>query len=136
MLMAVCNYPLGMEDGRIQNSQLTASSQWDATLAPAHARLNGETGAGAWHPAVADTNEWIQVDLLETQGVSGIVLQGRAFGDNPQYTQKYRVKYSDDDSSWMWVTDDNQEQAKVRRAALGFGVRGFGFLFWGFGFWI
>ena len=104
-----------MEDGRIQDSQLTASSYWDAAVVPAKARLNHGAGIGdAWHPKVFTTNEWIQVDLGVSTSVTGLVLQGRDKDNNAhQYVTTYWVQYSDDTTSWIWVTDVDQQNAKV-----------------------
>ena len=106
--------PLGMEDGRIQDSQLTASSHANVNVAPAKARLNHGAGIGdAWHPRVFTTNEWIQVDLNVSTAVTGLVLQGRDKDNNRlQYVTKYRVQYSDA-TSWIWIRDVDKLDAKV-----------------------
>ena len=102
-----------MEDGRILNSQLTASTQ-HPDIAPVHARLNRlHQLAGAWGPIIKDAYQWIQVDLGFTKMVSGIVLQGRN-GDYNQYVTKYTVLYSDDANSWRWVKDSNGHNNMVR----------------------
>ena len=106
-----------MEDGRIQDSQLTASSFWDDAVAPAKARLNHGAGSGdAWHPNEFTTNEWIQVDLGLATAVTGVVLQGRdrAMDYNLQCVTKYRVQHSDDATAWIWIRDVNE--AKVKSA--------------------
>ena len=118
IMITVCNYPLGMEDGRIQDSQLTASSQYSDDLAPAYARLNqpaveGGSG-GAWHPKGSDTSKWIQVDLSIITMVTGIISQGRGRAANNQWTTKYNVQRSDNAALWMWVMGVNQQDALVR----------------------
>ena len=106
-----------MEDGRIKDNQLTASSQWSDGLAPTYARLNQPAGYngshGAWHPAVYNTSQWIQVDLRVSKMVTGIVIQGRDNEVN-EWTTKYRVQYSDDATLWILVTGVNQHNATVR----------------------
>ena len=106
-----------MEDGRIQDSQLTASSHWgDDTSSAARARLNHGPGSGdAWHPKVFTTNEWLQVDLGVSTAVTGLVLQGRDLNNNNlQCVTKYRVQYSDDATVWVWIREANQQDAKVK----------------------
>ena len=46
---------------------------------------------GAWCPNVADTNQWIQVDLVNTTYVTGVLTQGRS--DDAQWVTKYKVQY-------------------------------------------
>ena len=97
-----CVEQLGMEDGRIRDSQITASSVWDNNVAfygPTNARLNHPAAvddgnlitAGAWTQYIDDINRWIQVDLGVSMIVSGIVLQGREDAD--QWVTKYKVTY-------------------------------------------
>ena len=105
-----------MEDGRIQDSQLTASSYWgDTHVGSTHARLNHGAGLGdAWTPNIFTTNEWIQVDLNVSTTVTGLVLQGRdKDNNNLQCVTKYRVQYSDDAIAWIWISDVDQQDVKV-----------------------
>ena len=108
-----------MEDGRIQDSQLTASSYYGDAVAPSNARLNHGAGSGdAWHQSEFSMNEWLQVDLGVTTAVTGLVLQGRdrAMDWNFQCVTKYRVQYSDGATAWLWIRDVNQQEAKVKLA--------------------
>ena len=106
-----------MEDGRIQNSQLTASSENSELTAPAFARLNQPAGTesnGCWRPLNnADPFKWIQVDLLVIEIVTGIILQGRGDPDKSHWTTNYKVQFSDDATSWTWEKDVNQQNATV-----------------------
>ena len=75
-----CDSPLGMEDRRIPDSQITASSEYDSNHGPTNARLNrpadGST-IGAWSARTNDLLPWIQVDFGAPKMVSGIMMQGR-----------------------------------------------------------
>ena len=106
-----------MEDGRITDGQLTASSQYGNKLAPMYARLNQPAGGGgsggAWHPKGSDTSKWIQVDLSIITMVTGIISQGREATIN-QWTTKYKVQRSDNAALWTWVMNVNQQDAMVR----------------------
>ena len=50
--------PLGMEDGLIDDTQITASSYLDNSSVPWNARLNHES---VWTPSRNDNDSWIQV---------------------------------------------------------------------------
>ena len=59
-----CNFPLGMEDGRIRDKDITASDFHVDSSAAHFARFNSHKGAGAWcHPSIAkdNENEYLQV---------------------------------------------------------------------------
>ena len=111
-----------MEDGRITDSQITASSEYvDAMYhGPTNARLNkpAESGvaSGSWAAQTMDTNQWIQVDLKIATWVTGVMIQGRA-GTN-QWVKKFKVQYSDDGEKWKYIrTADYQgEQVNVRKS--------------------
>ena len=110
-----CVDPLGMEDRRIQDNQITSSTAYDANHAAYYARLNRPASGnsrGAWCTTNTDSSPWIQVDLGVSKNVSGIVLQGRA--DYDRWVTKYMVNYSDDGISWLNVESDNPEDDRVR----------------------
>ena len=50
--------PLGMEDGLIEDTQISASSYLKNSSVPWNARLNKES---SWAPVRNDNNSWIQV---------------------------------------------------------------------------
>ena len=106
-----------MEDWRIADGQITASTYTDFRYVPSNARLNragdSTTSFSSWSSAFRDAYQWIQVDLGFVMMVSGIVLQGRV--EYVQYVTKYKVRYiSDDDSSWRWVKDSSGQDDMVR----------------------
>lgn len=95
-----CVEPLGMEDGRIRDSQLTASSSYQPSLVgPSKARLHSELGGGAWCPRsqVSDqtqAQEWLEVDLEEDHVITGLVTQGRfAHGLGQEYAELYMLQF-------------------------------------------
>ena len=83
--------PLGMENGEIEDSQLSAS---DATGGHPYteARLHG---IKAWKSDEPDT--WIQVHFGQTTNVAAIATQGRHDGSNDEWVTRYRVEYSEDE---------------------------------------
>ncbi|XP_078363899.1 EGF-like repeat and discoidin I-like domain-containing protein 3 [Oculina patagonica] len=98
MNLAVCTIPLGMESGVILDSQITASSVYDANHAAHQARLHfKESGKieGGWSTLVKDNNQWLQVDLLQLTMVTGIATQGRNSSKHSQWVTKYKLQYSE-----------------------------------------
>ncbi|XP_028395191.1 uncharacterized protein LOC114519267 isoform X2 [Dendronephthya gigantea] len=67
-----CNGPLGMENGKISDSQITASS-FSPGNEPARARFRH---SGAWCPAKANKNEYLQIELPFLADIKKIVTEG------------------------------------------------------------
>ena len=96
-----------MEDGRIADIQITASSEYAPNHGPSNARLNrpavgGTTGAwtaGAWCANSSDPTPWIQVDFGGVKMVSGVELQGRK--DLDQWVKAYKVEYGNDSNTLL-----------------------------------
>ncbi|XP_038060617.1 lactadherin-like [Patiria miniata] len=84
--------PLGMEDGTIQDERITASSSYYCCSA-SEARLNHDNG---WIAESDDANPWIEVDLVESTVVSGVITQGYR---DTLYVKKYMVAYKKQPSS-------------------------------------
>ena len=108
----VCEYKLGMEDGRITDSQITASSELGFEEAAFNARLNSQVTSnrsGAWTTGNQDQNPWIQA-RVNARWITGIMTQGR---NNPgsleQWVTQYKVQYSNDGTTWTYVMTGNQE---------------------------
>merc|ERR1719427_1688513 len=67
--------PLGAQNGWIADSQFSASSEYPNTAYNASGgRLDSEMG---WFSANDIAGEWLQIDLLYTTTVTGIITQGR-----------------------------------------------------------
>ncbi|XP_072042526.1 lactadherin-like [Amphiura filiformis] len=108
-----CQSKLGLEDGSIGDSQLTASTEYyDGVYhGAANARLNrieqpGTTGA--WSPLGSDGNQWIQAALGKPTWVTGVLTQGR-HDCCPQWLTKFKVQYSDDGFYWTFVQQTNNQ---------------------------
>ncbi|XP_077970679.1 uncharacterized protein LOC144425162 [Styela clava] len=106
-----CWEQLGMEDGRILDQQITASSEWNQNHAPYYGRLNNYPDGphiGAWAAANADIATpgtcWFQVHLTPQRTVHGITTQGRP-RDYAQWVKTYKVAYSDDGDNWSFVKE-------------------------------
>ncbi|XP_072046489.1 uncharacterized protein [Amphiura filiformis] len=99
---------LGMQNGLIENSQITASSyrSRSRTFDPWRARLNNPTELRYWRPASdAISNSWIQVDFLDTVIVTGIETQGS--GDEnkaKRWVTTFQVQIGNETSK-TYITD-------------------------------
>ncbi|XP_051003709.1 coagulation factor V [Acomys russatus] len=99
-----CSMPLGLEDGRIENKQITASSfkksWWGDYWEPSRARLNAHGRVNAWQAKANNNKQWLQVDLLEVKKITAIVTQGCKSLSSEMYVKSYSVLYSDEGIEW------------------------------------
>ena len=105
-----CVSPLGMEDGRIKDSQITTSSVLKGPISPYgyKARLNQNIPPwGAWCPDVSggkrnekNYDQYIQIDLLNLTKITGIATQGRDFFGGKEYVRDYKISYERDGGVW------------------------------------
>ncbi|XP_056088550.1 epithelial discoidin domain-containing receptor 1 isoform X1 [Rhinichthys klamathensis goyatoka] len=106
---AKCRYALGMEDGTIPDSDITASSAWSDSTEAKHGRLSTGEGDGAWCPAgpvFPSGSEYLQVDLRKLYFLSLVGTQGRhADGLGREFARSYRLHYSRDGRQWMTWKD-------------------------------
>ncbi|CAK8694751.1 lactadherin-like [Clavelina lepadiformis] len=88
-----CNTPVGMESRKVENEDITASSQREEYLAQ-DARLNNRRGKfsmyGYWIPETIRAGEWIQVDLIIPTRVVAVVTQG---GHHDGWVTTYKISY-------------------------------------------
>ncbi|XP_072169487.1 lactadherin-like [Diadema setosum] len=88
---------LGMQDRRITDSRLSASSCYNDSTCASHARLGQKpdsNGIGAWSAGVLDHTQWIQVDLTDNRLIQGVVTQGRY--DVDQWVSSFKMTYKQD----------------------------------------
>ncbi|XP_038060752.1 lactadherin-like [Patiria miniata] len=103
--------PLGMEDGTIQDDRITASSKHKTQYSAWKARLNNNN---RWIPSRNDTHRWIEVDLVESTVVTGVITQGwQPAPEKPRYVKKYKVSYQKQPSSDYEYVKDNNGNIKV-----------------------
>jgi len=84
-----------MQDGRIRDSKITASSYRREGLAPWKARLlTNELG---WAPLDVNVGEYLQIDLDRKSRIGAVATQGRLPGDSHnEYVKSYTLQSSDD----------------------------------------
>ncbi|KAM9450976.1 lymphocyte antigen 75-like [Clarias gariepinus] len=98
----VCVRGLGVEDGNVTDSMISASSS-RAGKEPKYARLNGQS---CWMPS-STSNSWIQVSLPLLKKITGVVIQGCPTADD--WVTKFTIQTSKDGYSW----DDYKLDGKV-----------------------
>ena len=91
-----------MQNGLISDSQISASSEFDANHGPSNSRLfytphNGRTGA--WSSKTNDINQWLQIDFQRPTAIVGISTQGRS--RHTQFVTSYIMSYSHDGLSFQ-----------------------------------
>ncbi|XP_034522596.1 coagulation factor V [Ailuropoda melanoleuca] len=99
-----CSTPLGMESGKIENNQITASSfkksWWGDYWEPFRARLNAQGRVNAWQAKANNNKQWLQIDLLKIKKITAIVTQGCKSLSSEMYVKSYTIHYSDQGMEW------------------------------------
>jgi hypothetical protein len=112
-LLIVCSKPkeLGMRNGLISDSQISASSQWDSNHSPSNSRLfyvphNGRKGA--WSSKINNVNQWLQINFERLTAIVGVSTQGRAglSLSQSQFVTSYTLSYSQDGSIFQSYTSN------------------------------
>ncbi|XP_003487695.1 discoidin domain-containing receptor 2-like isoform X1 [Bombus vosnesenskii] len=92
-----CTAALGMENGEIPDEDISASSMYDPSLGPKHARLRQDKGGGAWCPknmVTKEGKEYLEVNLHSPRILTSTRTQGRfGNGQGVEYTEEYFVEY-------------------------------------------
>uniref|UniRef100_A0A915Q0U6 Protein kinase domain-containing protein n=1 Tax=Setaria digitata TaxID=48799 RepID=A0A915Q0U6_9BILA len=112
-----CANPLGMESGRIKDSQLSASSSHDRdSTGPQNSRIRTERGSGAWCPRQqisSETIEWLQIDFDTNVVITAIESQGRFDGGRGlEYAPGYMLEYWRE-SLGTWARYKDRKQNEV-----------------------
>lgn len=95
---------LGMEDHRITDQQITASSSLDQDHGPANARLNANKNPGFWSANTNDENQWIQVDFGRNVKIASVFTQGKS---NTEWVNSFTLTYSEDGASTFQTYQEN-----------------------------
>merc|ERR1712212_897340 len=99
-----CSFPLGVESGLLPDSHLSASSSYSSSVMPQMGRLNSMVGGGAWCPAKVISNhskEWLEVDMVREQMVTGVIIQGRWDRGLGQEFAKYVMIQYMEEGEWV-----------------------------------
>ncbi|XP_023564406.1 coagulation factor V isoform X2 [Octodon degus] len=112
-----CSTPLGMEKGKIENKQITASSfkksWWGDYWEPSRARLNAQGRVNAWQAKANNNQQWLQIDLLKIKKITAIVTQGCKSLSSEMYVKSYTIQYSDQGLEWKPYRQKSSMMDKV-----------------------
>ncbi|CAB4028312.1 Hypothetical predicted protein, partial [Paramuricea clavata] len=120
--------PLGMENGLILDSQLSASSEkYYYISGAASGRLNSETVPnerhGGWIAADDDSAPWLQVDFISNATITAIITQGLDTGGN--YVKEYTVMFNNSETGMQDYTGPSTGQITVRESILDKSINAF-----------
>ncbi|PFX17584.1 sushi, von Willebrand factor type A, EGF and pentraxin domain-containing protein 1-like [Stylophora pistillata] len=112
-----CNTPVGIEDGTLEDSRMTANSNINKWHAAKEGRLNnykgkpGNSGVGAWCADKRDSNQYryIQFDLGTVRKIGKIATQGRNTSSY-QYVSSYRILHSNLGTIFEGILDINHNE--------------------------
>ena len=99
-----------MENGKIQDEQITAASELSSEYAAKNSRLNNEESA--WIAWSKDFYQWLQIDLLRNTKITGVATQGG--GDLGLWVPEYRLSYSYDEVNFHYYMEQGQTTPKVK----------------------
>ena len=102
---------MGLQDKRVADQSMTASSYQSTTYAPYRARLHLPYG---WTPKRNRAGEWFEVDFTAKARVSRVGTQGRS--NTHYWVKSYYVTYSKDRSTY--ITYKENRRRKVRSNVL------------------
>ena len=110
---------LGMESGAFADSQITASSEYDAYHSTKRSRLHTKEISplerGAWLSLMNNASQWLQIDVGKVINVTHIATQGRNTYFPAQYVTKYKVQYSNDGLTFQFYKRGGQPSDEVRK---------------------
>ncbi|XP_075445547.1 coagulation factor V isoform X2 [Ascaphus truei] len=111
-----CSIPLGMENELIKDEQITASSyksSWYSTWKPSYARLNKQGNINSWQAKSNNNQQWLNIDLLLTKKITGIITQGAKWLTTEMFVQSYTVLHSENGKDWKSYPDESTSMEKV-----------------------
>ena len=96
---------LGMENGTILDSKITASTKQSASTPAKNGRLNYTSGS-SWCAGTSDTNPYLQIDLQTLHIICAVSTQGNSQAD--QWVKTYKLQLSTDGLTWTDYKEDGQ----------------------------
>ena len=96
-----------MESGDINNDQITASA-FDPGFQPWKGRLNNH---GNWRAPTS--YDWIQIDLLRSTVVTGIITQGAPGRHHQFYYATLHIQYGDSVDNLMYILENGTSKVRI-----------------------
>ena len=94
----VCLEALGMQDGRIPDSSITASSEYGSAYKAINSRLHflyRSGRIGAWRAKTSDVFQYLQVNFGNWAKITRVATQGRQ--DYDYWVKSFSLSYGADD---------------------------------------
>ena len=104
---ACIDLDLGLENERISDGNITASSVQNASTPAKNGRLNYTSGS-SWCAGTGDTNPYVQIDLQTLHIICAVSTQGNSQAD--QWVKTYKLQFSINGTTWM----DYKEAGQVK----------------------
>ncbi|XP_026992700.1 milk fat globule EGF and factor V/VIII domain containing a [Tachysurus fulvidraco] len=113
-----CISLLGMEEGGIVQSQISASSVDFGILGlqrwgPELARLNNQGFVNAWSSDPHDRNPWLEINLQNKMRLTGIITQGASRMGTAEFIKSFKLAYSFDGKMPIMYRAAGQRKDKV-----------------------
>ena len=90
----VCLKALGMQNGKIPDSAITASTEYNAQGSASNGRLHSGINYGAWLAQKNDVYQYLQVNFGDWTKVTRVAIQGRM--DSDQWVKSFSLSYGYD----------------------------------------
>ena len=104
---ACIDLDLGLENERISDGNITASSVQNASTPATNGRLNYTSGS-SWCAGTSDTNPYLQIDLQTLHIICAVSTQGNSQAD--QWVKTYKLQFSINGTTWT----DYKEAGQVK----------------------
>ena len=114
-----CDMPLGLEDKRVHNKMMRASSYYNYWCGPRNGRLNGRRHGrygGAWCAKRRDRHQWLQIDFGALTKVYRIASQGRQ--NSAQWVKSYSLSYSKNGYKFITYKERGRTKVSLETAAI------------------
>lgn len=113
----LCNQPMGLQNGRLRNHLMKASSQWDRYHAAFLGRLHRPRVGkymGAWCARSNNRYQYLQIDFTRLAKIIKMAIQGRH--DANQWVTQYYITHSVNAINFVEYKERNNR--KVARCIL------------------
>ena len=104
-----CAQPLGMENYKVKNDQITASNHFKH-YEPYEGRLNLKGGRG-WRPEYTRPVEYLQIDFKREVNITAVATQGQSTSN--LYVEEYKLSTSDDGKIW-----NDKTKVKIKKTLI------------------
>lgn len=108
--------PMGLENLKIDDFQLHASTTLRYGLGAHRGRLNIQAGLyeddmydGAWCAGREDSLQWFEVDARRLTKFTGVITQGRSSLWSSDWVTSYKVMVSNDSHSWITLKNGSKD---------------------------